>query len=72
MGDSENGAEQNADTTNDDIGDAEEGVATAHDGTRSDDDGLGALVKSRREIYQELARVGARAFVDLQSSMMTS
>lgn len=44
------GTEKNANTANDNVGDAEEGVASSHNGSGRDDNGLGTLVLSSREI----------------------
>ena len=46
----ENGTEDNAETANDDVGDAQEVVAATHNGTGGDEDGLLALVYFGREI----------------------
>lgn len=51
MGDCKDGAEQDADTTNNDVGDAEERVAATHNRTGSYDDGLGALVFLSGEVW---------------------
>ena len=44
MGGEEDDTEDNAQAGDDDVGDAQEVVATAHNGTGGDDDGLGAPV----------------------------
>jgi hypothetical protein len=45
MGDGKDDTKNNAETTNDNVGNAQEGVATTHDGAGGDDDGLGALIR---------------------------
>lgn len=40
--DGEDGAEENADSADDDVCDTEERVLTSHDGSSRDQDGLGA------------------------------
>jgi hypothetical protein len=45
----EDDAEDNAQASNHDVGDAEEVVATAYNSTSSDDDGLGASIFSSGE-----------------------
>ena len=47
---SEDNAKENAHAAYDDVCNAQERVAPAHDGTGGDDDGLGALVLVRREV----------------------
>lgn len=48
--DGEEGTEYDADTADDDICDPEKGILGTHNGTRGDDDGLGATIGSRIEI----------------------
>lgn len=57
MGDGEDGAEKNANTANNDVSNTEEGVASTHDSTGTDDDGLLALVFLCGENYLMLVRV---------------
>ena len=51
MGGREQGSEKNANATDGDVGDSEERVTSAHDGTRGDNDGLGALICLNREVW---------------------
>lgn len=51
MGDCKDSAKKNAYTTDDNVSDTEERVTSSHDSAGTDDDGLGALVKGRIEIY---------------------
>jgi hypothetical protein len=46
MGDGEQGTKHYADTADDDVGDAQEGVLAAHDGSRRDYDGFCTAVFS--------------------------
>lgn len=55
MSDGEDGAEQDADATDHDIGNAQEGIASAHDSTGGDQDRLGGLITSGREACAALA-----------------
>lgn len=47
----EDGTEDDAETANDNVGDAQKVVAAAHDGAGGDEDGLLALVYFGRETY---------------------
>jgi formylglycine-generating enzyme required for sulfatase activity len=49
MRDREHGAEEDAYTSHDYVGNTQEWVATAHDRSGANDDGLGALVHVRGE-----------------------
>ena len=51
--DGEERAEHDADATDDHVGDAEEGVLTAHYGSSGDDDGLCAAVFGYVEIWRK-------------------
>ena len=46
----EDDTKDNADTANDDIGDAEEGISSTHDGSRRDKNGLGASIDRDWEV----------------------
>jgi len=59
MGDGEDGAEDNAQAADDDVGDAEERVSATDGGARGDDDGLGAAVDFDWEVLVDLHRVSA-------------
>lgn len=52
MGDCEERAKHDANSCYYDVGDAEEGVLAAYDGTCGDDDGFGAAVFSHVEIWR--------------------
>lgn len=52
MGEGEDGAEKDADAAYDDVSDAKERVPPAHDCACRDDDGLGAFVLVRREVWK--------------------
>lgn len=54
MSDCKDGAENNADTTDNHVSDAKEGVASSNNGSSRDDDGLGALVLASGEAYVEI------------------
>lgn len=49
---SEDGTEKDAHTTDSNVCNTQEVVATAHDGTGGDKNGLGTLIFDSREVYQ--------------------
>lgn len=54
MSGSENSTEENANTTDGNVCNAEEGVTTTHDSTGANEDGLGPLVLLRGKDYQAI------------------
>lgn len=52
MGHSEDGSQEDAKATDDDVGDAEEGVLAAHDSAGGYYDGLGAAVFRDGEVWK--------------------
>jgi len=57
MGYCENGSEEDTETTDDNIGDAEEGILAAHDSAGGYDYGLCAAVFYNREVMIDLQLV---------------
>lgn len=56
MSNSEDDTKNNTDTTNDNIGNSEEGVLSAHDSPSRDENGLGASIDGNGEVWNSQQR----------------
>lgn len=74
VGGEEDDAEDNAESSNHDVGNAEEVVLAAHNGTSGDEDGLGASVfGSGEDCESRISTLNDNVpglFYNIQSSMM--